>query len=222
MVASPRFRVVNALERAWGPRRHQASKRSTSKRQDPWRQQTIGRSTASASYQQAQGVSKKSGSSQNRKLAVSASKRRSMCQQDRDVSKQYQQVRRQQSIGSSAVSANLHLRSTHSCRKSGSRRGHLHTIYTQHMRTVTHHSNSRIIIDLSARSLSRIIIDLSAGGLSRFCGLLGAGLSSRRLFRIMCFRVYYFYTADFTAMAIIWAINRYFSTKLRILKLINN
>ncbi len=51
---------------------------------------------------------------------------------------QYQQFRRQQNIGSSAVSANSHLRSTHSCRMSGSRRGHLHTQHNT-MRTVTHH-----------------------------------------------------------------------------------
>ena len=82
----------------------------------PWQKQTIGRTTAS-SYRQDHGI---------RSPAASASN---------------QQVRRQQSIGSSAMSANSHLRSTHSCRMSGSRRGRLHTQHNT-MRTITHHFNS--------------------------------------------------------------------------------
>jgi len=50
-----------------------------------------------------------------------------------------QKVRHKQSIGSSAVSANSHHRSTHSCRMSESRRGRLHTQHNT-MSTVTHNS----------------------------------------------------------------------------------
>ena len=127
MVASPWFRVVNALERAWGPRRHYASKRSASKR----RQQTIGspRRQLSTGPRRQQEIKKLAASASKRRLTVSTWPWRLQAMNRSGVSK------------ASAFPRCQRTRTTvvHSCRMSGSRRGRLH-IQHNTMSTVTHNS----------------------------------------------------------------------------------